>query len=475
MSGSITFSPALRGSDHLIPAPKLSEPSNHVRPSAYRSVREWQCPSQVPVLDGASLTGFPARAGGRAHQKQQRLRPSGSSTGAALVLARPSAVPLGPVPGSAQIQRYADVVAGAVPPPAQRRCGPSCACSDCGKGSTIASSPAEMATRLRWPAGNTAMTQPLAGPGVRNVASEPGEELDPEVRITMENRFESDFSDVRIHHDSRAAGYAQALGAHAYTVGNHVVFAPSRYDPASADGLHTLGHELAHVVQQRSGPVSGVPLGDGVTVSQPDDPFEQAAENTAREIVAGAGTLAPGSIIPGRSEVGAARPGVQRQDNQAGTGTGPGDSSSQSPIARQSIALPPGQIVQLTNSFTTPYGIGNPANTGPCPIILNGLDNNGNPVPVGQGFEMRLQPGGSAGHYGAPPGSVVIYAVADSNCMQQGELTIDMPVSLEKSGSARAIADSCSAAAAPGDPPAGFLPSSSGGGRAAGFVPGSER
>ena len=59
-----------------------------------------------------------------------------------------------------------------------------------------------------------------------------------------------DFANVRIHTDSRAVASAEAIGADAYTVGQHIVFAPGRYRPESAEGRGLLAHELAHTVQQ---------------------------------------------------------------------------------------------------------------------------------------------------------------------------------------------------------------------------------
>jgi hypothetical protein len=45
---------------------------------------------------------------------------------------------------------------------------------------------------------------------------------------------------------------------------------------------HTLAHELAHVVQQRQGPVSGTDRGDGLRISDSEDRHERAAEAQAR-------------------------------------------------------------------------------------------------------------------------------------------------------------------------------------------------
>lgn len=54
------------------------------------------------------------------------------------------------------------------------------------------------------------------------------------------------------HTDQRAADSALAINAHAYTVGNNVVFGAGQYRPGTATGAGLLAHELAHVVQQQA-------------------------------------------------------------------------------------------------------------------------------------------------------------------------------------------------------------------------------
>jgi len=66
------------------------------------------------------------------------------------------------------------------------------------------------------------------------------------------NYFGTYFSDVNIHKDSENA---PSLSSLAYTQGNDVHFAPGQYNPGSQKGQELLGHELAHVVQQREGRV----------------------------------------------------------------------------------------------------------------------------------------------------------------------------------------------------------------------------
>lgn len=112
-----------------------------------------------------------------------------------------------------------------------------------------------------------------------------GQPLTPDVRADMEAGLGADFSGVRIHTDKRAAASAEAVGAAAYTVGDDIVFGAGSYSPGIDEGRRVLAHELAHVQQQRSGPVSGSDTGWGVAVSDPGDSFEREAESTASQLI----------------------------------------------------------------------------------------------------------------------------------------------------------------------------------------------
>jgi outer membrane protein OmpA-like peptidoglycan-associated protein len=114
-----------------------------------------------------------------------------------------------------------------------------------------------------------------------------GQPLTPQLRADMEAGLGADFSDVRIHTDAKAARSAAAISAQAYTLGNEIVFGPGSFAPESPEGRHTLVHELAHIQQQRKGPVPGRDTGSGVAVSDPSDSFEQEAEATASEVLDG--------------------------------------------------------------------------------------------------------------------------------------------------------------------------------------------
>jgi hypothetical protein len=140
-----------------------------------------------------------------------------------------------------------------------------------------------------------------AGPGGGMVdasvipADSPGHPLDPSTRAFMEPRLGSDFSDVRVHTDARAAKSASALSADAYTTGRDIYFAAGKYTPTSHDGQHLLAHELTHTVQQANGAISpaaspakstGPHLpSQKLVLGQPGDRYEQEAEEKAKRVM----------------------------------------------------------------------------------------------------------------------------------------------------------------------------------------------
>lgn len=97
-----------------------------------------------------------------------------------------------------------------------------------------------------------------APPIVEDVLRQPGQPLAAATRRFFEPRFGADFSGVRVHTDHGAAESAHAVGARAYTVGAHIVFATNSFEPSTQGGQRLMAHELAHVVQQRSGRAQAV-------------------------------------------------------------------------------------------------------------------------------------------------------------------------------------------------------------------------
>jgi hypothetical protein len=87
-----------------------------------------------------------------------------------------------------------------------------------------------------------------------NSLKDGGQPLSLAARSFMEPRFGQDFSHVRVHTDSTANKAAQALNAHAFTVGPNVAFAAGQYAPETSVGQRLLAHELSHVLQQSDQP-----------------------------------------------------------------------------------------------------------------------------------------------------------------------------------------------------------------------------
>ncbi len=94
-------------------------------------------------------------------------------------------------------------------------------------------------------------------PHARQALHSPGLPLDSTTRALMEERFGWNFAPVRIHSGPAAAESASLIGAQAYTVGNHIVFASGRLQPGTPEGRHLLAHELAHVTRQSQGVARG--------------------------------------------------------------------------------------------------------------------------------------------------------------------------------------------------------------------------
>jgi hypothetical protein len=101
--------------------------------------------------------------------------------------------------------------------------------------------------------GEGAAAAGVAPPIVHDALHGPGCPMDRATRSVMESRFGDDFSSVRIHTDSTASASAASIGALAYSRGEHVVFGGGSYAPGTPPGDLLLAHELAHVVQQRTG------------------------------------------------------------------------------------------------------------------------------------------------------------------------------------------------------------------------------
>jgi len=196
-------------------------------------------PRPSQVPTPGRMAGRPAPASTTARHGRQLLRPSGAWAGAASAPARPSAAPSRPVTKALPRSGGADKHA--------------------------------------------------LGDGPESEA----------LLARMERAFAADFADVRVHQNSPRAA---RLGAEAYTQGNEIHVAPGLWAPQTRRGQALLGHELAHVVQQREG---RVPRRHGSPALDATPALEQEAE--ARGAAAVQGTRLPGTapagVTAGRAHV----------------------------------------------------------------------------------------------------------------------------------------------------------------------------
>ena len=123
-------------------------------------------------------------------------------------------------------------------------------------GPTLAQTKSESANASR----STTRARPAAarlGPVIGRNASPgfqigTGEPLSASMQARLGSSLNADFSGVRLHRDGAANRAAAAVGARAFTIGHRIVFGAGE-SPADAN---LLGHEAAHVLQQRDGAVA---------------------------------------------------------------------------------------------------------------------------------------------------------------------------------------------------------------------------
>lgn len=119
----------------------------------------------------------------------------------------------------------------------------------------------------------------------RQIVTSPGLALPAATRAFFEPRFGFDLSHIRIHTDADAARSAQALGASAYALGQHIVFGAGRYEPQTASGRTLLAHELSHTIQQRNAGEGALQSRTATRRSTPNE--ERDAGRAARSALAG--------------------------------------------------------------------------------------------------------------------------------------------------------------------------------------------
>jgi peptidoglycan hydrolase-like protein with peptidoglycan-binding domain len=108
----------------------------------------------------------------------------------------------------------------------------------------------EKEEKLQKKSDTSSQTEPSNIEGKLNTSKGSGSSLPAATREHMENSFEADFSNVRIHNDNSAVQMSKNLNAQAFTHGSDIYFNSGKYDTNSKGGKHLLAHELTHVVQQ---------------------------------------------------------------------------------------------------------------------------------------------------------------------------------------------------------------------------------
>jgi hypothetical protein len=104
--------------------------------------------------------------------------------------------------------------------------------------------------QIRRFSGQSSGQSMVAPTSVERGLASPGRPLEPALQRDMEERFGYDFSSVRVHTGSTAERSAREISAHAYTVGQDMVFGSGRFAPGTDEGRRLIAHELTHVVQQ---------------------------------------------------------------------------------------------------------------------------------------------------------------------------------------------------------------------------------
>lgn len=169
----------------------------------------------------------------------------------------------------------AQVVSSGPSPLVQRKCGTCAAGATCPK--------CEETERIQ------AKQNPGHAPRISSVfdsrieASRGGGQPLSTVRSFFEQRFERDFSGVRVRSDDRAAESARSIHARAYTIGQDIVFGAGEYEPESAKGKLLLAHELAHVAQQNGDGTADIQrqMVGGATPGAQTSPESQAHQTAA--------------------------------------------------------------------------------------------------------------------------------------------------------------------------------------------------
>jgi len=80
-----------------------------------------------------------------------------------------------------------------------------------------------------------------------------GKKIPEQTQHFFESRFGHTLDHVRLHTGADAAQATRHINAKAFTLSNHIAFAPGQFAPHTQSGQWLFAHELTHVLQQQSG------------------------------------------------------------------------------------------------------------------------------------------------------------------------------------------------------------------------------
>ena len=95
-----------------------------------------------------------------------------------------------------------------------------------------------------------------------------------------------EFADIRLHYRG-VDEICRAFGAAALTIGSDIYFRREAFAPHTPRGLRLLAHEVAHVVQQRRGPVTAARAAGGLAVAPAGSAEEREADAAADALLSG--------------------------------------------------------------------------------------------------------------------------------------------------------------------------------------------
>lgn len=126
-----------------------------------------------------------------------------------------------------------------------------------------------------------------------------GNPLEGTQRQELEEHFDVNLESVRIHTDENAHKLTKDLNANAATIGENIVLGEN----SSPSDKELIGHEIAHVIQQRIGKVS--------TGIDPDQNLESAAQLEGKNFAAGTKVRGKRAMLEPKKPGGAA---IQRKE-----------------------------------------------------------------------------------------------------------------------------------------------------------------